>query len=191
MKDTCLNCGKEVEIKFINIDELGNHSICPDCGSSFDISAEIMPQRNTEGLTLRGRFNQYGCDVNTDFVKHKSIGIMGHIGHEDMFLETAKAMSRLGHDPVVLISNGKRIEVAREYEQEFNQYMFGDRLLMSMYSEYSRKKTIPDQLKELGVNSFAKLKAEWVLIKNKESKHNRVLRDAIIKAYEIVTTPKS
>ena len=188
MKDTCLNCGKEVEIDVINIDELGSHCICPDCGSSFDISAEIIPQRNTEGLTLRGRFNKYGCDINTDFVKHKSIGIMGHIGHEDMSLETVKALSRIGCDPVVLINKGV---IVREFEQEFNQYMFGDRLLMSMYSEFSHKKTIPEQLKELGITSFAKLKAEWVLIKNKESKHNRVLRDAITKAYEVVTKSKS
>jgi hypothetical protein len=188
MKDTCLNCGVEVEIKSIYIDELGSHCVCPECGSSFDTSAVIIPQRNTEGLTLRGRFNQYGCAVDSDFVKHKSIGVMGHIGHEDIGLETVKALSRIGCDPVVLISNGSRVE---KFDQEFNQYMYGDRLLMSMYTEYSRKKTIPDQLKELGITSFAKLKAEWFLIKNKESKHNRVLRDSITKAYEVVTKPKS
>jgi len=186
MKDTCLNCGKEVEINFINIDELGSHCICPDCGSSFDISAEIIPERNIEGLTLRGNYKLLGCDYKP--MKHKSIGVMGHIGHEDIGLETVKALSRIGCDPVVLINKGA---IVREFEQEFNQYMYGDRLLMSMYSEYSHKKTIPEQLKELGINSFAKLKAEWVLIKNKESKHNRVLRDAITKTYEIVTKPKS
>lgn len=187
MKDTCLNCGKEVEIAVINIDELGSHCICPDCGSSFDISAEIIPERNLEGLVMRGRYSRYGCNLNADFVKHRPIGIMGHIGHEDIGLETARAISKLGFDPVVLINNGERVQ---EYQEEFNQYMFGDRLLMSMYSEYSRKKTIPDQLKEVEIDSFAKLKAEWVLIKNKESQHNRTLRDAIMKAYEIVTKPK-
>lgn len=184
MKDTCLSCGKEVEIDSIFIDELGSHCICPECGSSFNISAEIIPERNTEGLVMRGNYKLLGCDYKP--IKHKDVGVCVGIGSHNIGLETVKALSRLGHNPVLI----NKVNVIPEYETDFNQYMFGERLLMSMYSEYSRKKTIPDQLKELGITSFAKLKAEWFLIKNKQSNHNRTLRDAIEKAYEVVTKPK-
>ncbi|MDA1675404.1 hypothetical protein [Bacillus cereus group sp. TH152-1LC] len=38
-KVTCLNCGhlQNVEKKDIHIDELGKHTVCKNCDSSFDI----------------------------------------------------------------------------------------------------------------------------------------------------------
>lgn len=36
MKLTCLNCGHEFEGS-ISLDNLGWHSVCPECGSSFDV----------------------------------------------------------------------------------------------------------------------------------------------------------
>ena len=36
----CLNCGNEFETDCYKTDELGNHVICPECKSSFDIDAE-------------------------------------------------------------------------------------------------------------------------------------------------------
>ena len=37
VKETCLNCGKEVEGE-LKEDELGLYIICPECGSSFDVT---------------------------------------------------------------------------------------------------------------------------------------------------------
>ena len=37
IKGICLNCGKEVEGE-LQKDELGLHIICPECGSSFDVT---------------------------------------------------------------------------------------------------------------------------------------------------------
>ena len=37
IKGICLNCGKEVEGE-LKVDGLGPHIVCPECGSSFDVT---------------------------------------------------------------------------------------------------------------------------------------------------------
>lgn len=37
MKVKCLNCNFEFELKKIYHDELGDFTVCPECGGSFDV----------------------------------------------------------------------------------------------------------------------------------------------------------
>ena len=47
MKLTCLQCGNEFE-GTVSKDDLGWHSVCPECGSSFDVDVPEEPERKGE-----------------------------------------------------------------------------------------------------------------------------------------------
>lgn len=47
MKVTCANCGKEFKLTRLEHDEINNegfHTVCPDCGSSFDLDTEKISE---------------------------------------------------------------------------------------------------------------------------------------------------
>lgn len=51
LKVKCLNCSHEFEVTKAYKDNLGLHTICPECESSFDIDneiKEISKERQTE-----------------------------------------------------------------------------------------------------------------------------------------------
>lgn len=53
MKVSCMNCGHEFPLVRTYVDEIGLHTVCPKCGSSFDIDAEVelneeQPVRNDD-----------------------------------------------------------------------------------------------------------------------------------------------
>ena len=103
-------------------------------------------------------------------------------------------------DKDVLIKNirdyqAKLIE-ADIYDQKFRTYMFGEtfnnfndiRRHLKIFDPFEVKdNTNQDLLIKNDFNTFKKLEDEYLLIKNKQSKLSRILRDTITKVYEIVT----
>lgn len=50
MKDvTCMNCGHEFHLERTYIDENGLHTVCPECGSSFDTDEEVELNDEQDG----------------------------------------------------------------------------------------------------------------------------------------------
>lgn len=185
MKDKCLNCGKDVEIEKINIDELGKHATCPDCGSSFDVDIEIEKER---GITISNL---------------KKIGVTGHFGLHNLPIIGAPSTGKSAFMAEQMLSRAKEqgfvvVNYQREQDFEkqrlnkkFSEYLFGNDLYLGMVSMYGRKpKLIPDYLVEYKIDTFAKLSAEHELIKDKKSLHSSKIRAMIEKAYEIVTKPE-
>jgi hypothetical protein len=171
MKDTCLNCGKEVEIGVIFVDEIGSHAKCPDCGSSFDIDTEII--NNLKPLSKSFPLSD--------------VGLVGHIGldHIDLGREILNnhLHKELGSGIIIVDVEKEKIN---NFEKKFMSYMCGLGNLIVPIG-FEKQKTVQDYLRENKINSFVVLKREWELINNKKSKLSSSMRKNIEIAYKAVT----
>jgi len=66
--------------------------------------------------------------------------------------------------------------------KNFKEYMTE----MWVINRFYEGETIPRLLIKIGLSTWYKLEAEYLLIKNKQSKHNRHTRTCIEKAYNII-----
>lgn len=176
MKDTCLNCGKEVEIGVIFVDENGSHAKCPDCGSSFDVDTEIIDK--LKPLSKPYKFEHLGLN---------NIGLVGAPSTGKSAFAIEEMLHRANKEGLVVVNYTKELDNENErLNNKFMSYMCGlGRLIVPIGIE--RQKTVQDYLKENKINSFTALKKEWELINNKKSKLSSSMRKNIEIAYKTVT----
>lgn len=213
MKANCLNCGFENEVTIIFADELGSHIRCSNCGSTFDIDAEIINDFKPVSEPLRER------GINIIGSKTRKVGITGHgmsvgmMGHVDVIDNSRLHRSELG---IITGSQGKSHEIAEhviaaakehgfavvttqrdKYMEEqlltraYDKYLFGDYgdmlgkiMSLDIYANQKKEMTDADYLKQYGYNTFELLKTEYDLIQEKKSKETSFIRSKIVSVYE-------
>ena len=63
LKVTCLNCGNTFATDSYELDDLGWHTTCPECGASFDIDYDGNPERKTKYCVMKSFRDYYTVEV--------------------------------------------------------------------------------------------------------------------------------